>query len=396
MIQKTIQRNDTFFLIACTFVLLSIIIEALSVSHHISYFFNTIALIFFLKLVNLKNIYFLNNYIKSIYVILFLYNCWLIFRLLSNNKGYSIESYLFHPYMLQSILIFCLLLVDGSLIFTLYKRLSKILFISIILMIFSIKAGIAVLSVYIYLYMIFINYTLKKKIKSCLILMYIITFVYVQSIIFDNRFILMFLILFGLGIIVVRYFPTLKKMLLFLYIVFPFVFVILLYGYNFSLLNVSNYISASNNSILMTDTRTFLFYDVKETLESNNSLLFGEGLNGKILTTLNSEVDQSIDRLGKRRFVECNFLDLARRGGIIYVMLYAFLMIISSCNLIQAKSLTLQYISFFIATSFFCSLIGVTHSMSYETILLFLLISLSFDKGITSKTEVEIFQQLSS
>ena len=181
-----------------------------------------------------------------------------------------------------------------------------------------------------------------------------------------------------IAILIIKYLPVFKSALWAIYISIPFIFVYLLFNLNISLLDTSNYISEQNNqSTITADTRTFLYYDLKNTLETDNTILYGEGLNGKVLTSLQAEFDSSIDKTGRRQFIECNILDLARRGGIIYVILYLAILITASYKLLRCNNKILQSLSFYIASFVGGSIIGFTHIMSIEIVLLMLIISIA-------------------
>ena len=190
-----------------------------------------------------------------------------------------------------------------------------------------------------------------------------------------------------IAILIIKYLPIFKLVLWMIYISIPFIFVYLLYNLNISLLDASNYISEQNNqSTITADTRTFLYYDLKNTLESDNTILYGEGLNGKVLTSLQAEFDASIDKTGRRQFIECNILDLARRGGVIYVILYLLILITASYKLLKCNNIILQSLSFYIATFISGSIIGFTHILSIEIVMLMLIISIA-NNNIIQKTK---------
>lgn len=380
--------NKSLFLFA--FLLLIISSVFLKINNHISYILNLLSLIILLRNTDITKIVKLPKALNVFYIILFTYNLILILRLLDNHEGYSWGSYVFHPYMLQSIFLFFLILSkNNSYVLYLLNKCPYCAIIGICISIIDIELSIQVVNCYIYFYIIYINFFFKKNLKEFIILIFTFSIIYYNVFILGNRLILVYLILMQISIFTIKIFPKIKKFLWYVYILFPFIFVTLLYNYNISLLDTSNfYVKGNRNAteeMLMADTRTFLFYETKKTLEKNNTVMFGNGLNGLITTSLNSDIDLSVNKKGERKFIESNILDLLRRGGVFYFILYSILLIVSSSKLIKSKNKILQTLGFYIATLFSCSILGFNHIYNTETILLMLLISLSNDKLLLAK-----------
>lgn len=348
-------------------------------NNHVAYILNTVALICFISNIKISLFKKLTTTNKVLYSFLFIYNLVLILRLVFNHKGYSLESYLFHPYLIQTILLFLLTLYrNNNYILKLFKWIPFLAFLSIIIFPFSIDISIKITNCYIYIYIIYINFVAKKSFKEIFIFLITSINMYINIFILDNRLILLYILLMQIAILIIKYLPVFKSALWAIYISIPFIFVYLLFNLNISLLDTSNYISEQNNqSTITADTRTFLYYDLKNTLETDNTILYGEGLNGKVLTSLQAEFDSSIDKTGRRQFIECNILDLARRGGIIYVILYLAILITASYKLLRCNNKILQSLSFYIASFVGGSIIGFTHIMSIEIVLLMFIISIA-------------------
>lgn len=386
MNSQPLPNKEKIFILGFVFLILGEIITHFN--NHIAYILNTGALICFLSNINISLFKQLTITNKILYSFLFIYNFILILRLIYNHKGYSLESYLFHPYLIQTILLFLLTLYrNNNYTLKLFKWIPFLAFLSIIIFPFSIDISIKITNCYIYFYIIYINFFAQKSIKEIFIFLITSVNMYINIFILDNRLILLYILLMQIAILIIKYLPIFKLVLWMIYISIPFIFVYLLYNLNISLLDASNYISEQNNqSTITADTRTFLYYDLKNTLESDNTILYGEGLNGKVLTSLQAEFDASIDKTGRRQFIECNILDLARRGGVIYVILYLLILITASYKLLKCNNIILQSLSFYIATFISGSIIGFTHILSIEIVMLMLIISIA-NNNIIQKTK---------
>ena len=122
-------------------------------NNHVAYILNTVALICFISNIKISLFKKLTTTNKVLYSFLFIYNLVLILRLVFNHKGYSLESYLFHPYLIQTILLFLLTLYrNNNYILKLFKWIPFLAFLSIIIFPFSIDISIKITNCYIYIY----------------------------------------------------------------------------------------------------------------------------------------------------------------------------------------------------------------------------------------------------
>lgn len=371
------KSHSTSFKIACIIILISSILEYTDIaSNHILYILNMIALFYFYKTLNYNNYNRWEKPMQYTWSVIMLYNLILFIRLLLNHEGYSIGACFFHPFFLPGLLVFLLIMLDTYYIFSIIKYIPKLFFIAIILSPFFFDAAIIALTLYIFLAFLFSDmvWTPLSKKKKIMIILISILFIYKNGIIDDNRFILFMVLLLFTSHICICYFKHFIKYLWLIFITFPLIFSILLFYYNISLFNIKTTNDPNNN--LYNDTRTFLFYEVAEYLIHDNILLTGAGLNGKVPSVLGSEIDPTIDTLGRRSFIEVNYLDIMRRGGGIYLIMYLILIIYPSYKALHANNNFMLHVSFFLATICVGSLIELPHGLKVNTIITMVCIAL--------------------
>lgn len=317
---------------------------------------------------------------KWLLSVFFAYNIFLILRLFFNHEGYSVESYLFHPYMLPAILCFVLLFVNKPFDIQYLLRYSeKVILFSIPILFISVITAIELVMAMTPLFIIYesnnyCNILTHKKIIS----VYIIGCLYYNVFVLDNRFMLLFLLVFGLCLFVLKFFTCLKKTLWWSYVLFTVSFLFILFIWQISLLNPGTFLNITEDSDIYNDTRTFLYHEMEETLSSNHAEWWGLGLNGKVQTVLSQDIDSSIDKHGKRQFIEANILELLRRGGFVYLILYSVIILISSYRLLITNNRLQNTIGFYIVCAFLTSTIGMTHALKIETVVLMLFVSLGY------------------
>lgn len=371
------KSRSASFKVACIIILISGILEYTHiVSNHILYMLNIIALFYFYKVLNYDRYNHWEKPMQHTWGIIMLYNLILFIRLLLNHEGYSISSCFFHPFFLPGLLVFLLIMLDTYHIFSIVKYIPKLFFIATILAPFFFDAAIIALTFYIFLTFLFSDMVwapLSKKRKIMIILISAL-FIYKNSIIDDNRFILFMVLLLFISHICICYFKRIIKYLWLMFVTLPLIFSILLFCYNISLFSIKT--TNSSNPNLYNDTRTFLFYEVTESLIHNNILLTGAGLNGKIPSVLGNEIDPTIDKLGRRSFIEVNYLDIMRRGGAIYLIMYLILIIYPSYKALHANNNFMLHVSFFLATICVGSLIELPHGLKPNTIIIMICIAL--------------------
>ena len=373
-------------------LLLSLFTQNSSIfSHHIAYILNAIILCLFYHITR-KVFSSQNIWIKLSILLFILYNIILGGRLLIDHKGYSLGSCFFHPFFLQSLFMPILLFTRSSFFFYIKNKSSYLLWLAIICLPFAKIVFIELIMLYIYIQLIFTNFRFKINFKSYIIIFFCLFVLWYNVIILDNRFILLLIILVLGGIITIKYLQKYKIIVWSIYISIPLIFFICLYTLGISLFNIPSYSKYfKSDNALITDTRTFLYLETKQSLINNDAVWNGLGLNGKITTVLSSDIDSSVDQKGKRSFVEANFLELARRGGGIYIILYSCLLLFSSFQALKAQNRFMQNIAFFITSSHICSLIGMIYAMNFDTILIFLCISLSLNKRLITMKEERIY-----
>jgi hypothetical protein len=121
------------------------------------------------------------------------------------------------------------------------------------------------------------------------------------------------------------------------------------------------YLPEAGNEDLSVDTRTFLYMEVFQDLEQNNSLLFGKGSNGSYFSAyfVEEEGDSS-----NRLSVEVGVLAMLLKGGIVSVLLNLILLFIAI------------YLAFFRSNNLFILSIGLM--LLIHTLLLFIENPLSY------------------
>lgn len=378
------QSNLTSFKLACGIVLVSSTLKSLHiVSDHMLYILNIIALYYFHQVINYNNYKRWKKTMQYIWGGIMLYNLILFIRLLLNHDGYSISSCLFHPYFLPGLLVFFLVMIDTRYIFSIIKYIPLLFPIAIILSPFFFDAAVVVLTFYIFFIFLFNDilwFPISKK-KRIIIILISALFIYKNSIIDENRFLLFMVLLLSTSHICICYFKRATKYLWLIFISLPFVFSILFFCYDISLFSIKTTNNSNNNITLYNDTRTFLFHEVSEYLIRDDFFLTGAGLNGKIPTVLNSEIDPTVDKLGRRSFIEANYLELMRRGGVIYLVIYLILLIYPSYKALHSNNYFMQYTSFFLATIYVGSLIELPHSLNPNAIITMMCIALCMNNN---------------
>lgn len=355
-------------------------------NYHISYIILDVSLVFFLLITY-------NNHISAFKRIdgwllgsFVVFNIYIILRFLFNHEGYTMMQCILNPYFIPATLVTFLIFTDitKEQILSLIKKTPFVVILSVLFAFYRPVSAFFLLEMVLPFYIIYLFQSRKFK-KNLLLIAYSIGAMYWYVIVAENRGVLFLLIFFIGGCFVSEYFTRLKKITYNLYLAFFFLFPILLFGYNISLLDTSTYNFQSANKDFYKDTRTFLYYETVNTLMDDDAMLFGLGLNGRIKTDLQDFVDQSVDSQGRRSFVESGILEYMKRGGLVYMLLYIFILLIPAKRLIESDDKFHNLIGFYILASLITSLIGITPRITLQYISLMLLCSMGYNNSIIRK-----------
>lgn len=386
-------KKEKYFRYGCLMTVLSIISQSLIHNAHVFYFINTLSFICFLLCCDFSRRKNEDKVYRNTCLCIILYNIVLLVRLVLHPEGQSWGTYLFHPNFIQSLLVFLLLYIDYDLFPVIIKYMKKLYVVALLLLPLSFTAGVRLLSIYIFFAFIFYEPFFRKQRLNYRVWIIAIAamVVFVSAVLMGNRFLLLFLFLLGVSFFVVTFFPRWNKRLWIGYMTLPVIFFICFYVYDISLFDVSNWdMSVSEEDEMYADTRSFLFEEIVASLSYDDCLFIGEGLNGRIMTALSSEIDATIDEDGRRQFMEANYLDLMRRGGIIYLLLYFTLISYSSYKAFKSNSRTMVYVAFFLAASLVGSLIDLVHKMNYNTIIILMCVVMSASDKLRRMNDKEI------
>lgn len=322
---------------------------------------------------------------KLVLFIFFAVDIYLIVDFILDHGDMNWMSCLFNPFLIP-VSISMLLLLRGTnydeVDFLLSK--SKYGLISAILVsLYSLKVGVSVVVMVLPFFIINCIYNNSIK-RNVFILSISSVLVYWYVFVDENRTFFLLLVLLIIGCITSYMLPKLKKLLFFIYSTVVIAFPVLLFGFGISLFDVASYGAMEGDNNLFTDSRTFIYYETAETLVADNAVFSGLGLGGRINTALSDDLDLTVDKYGRRLFVESGFLEYFRRGGAIFGVPYLIILLISSYRLISRDDLLYNMIGFYVLSSCVTSLIGVTPQLSIQYIGLILCCSL----GLSCNTDV--------
>lgn len=356
------------------------------INYHISYIVLDISLVVFLIITNKSRTHNLNRRDGWLLASFIAFNIYLIVRLLFDHEGYTMMQCILNPYFIPATLVTFLIFTDitKEQILSLIKKTPFVVILSVLFAFYRPSSAFFLLEMVLPFYIVYLFQSRKFK-KNLMLIAYSLGAMYWYVIVEENRGILFLLIFFIGGCFVSQYLIRLKKIVYITYVGFFFLFPILLFGYDVSLLNTSTYDFQKENDDFYKDTRTFLYYETVNTLTDEDALLFGLGLNGRVKTELQDFVDQTVDNNGARSFVESGILEYMKRGGLVYTFLYIIILLVPANRLIESDDKFHNIIGFYILASLITSLIGITPRITLQYISLMLLCSMGYNKSIVRK-----------
>lgn len=315
-----------------------------------------------------------------------IFNIYLIIRFLFfDHEGWTIVQSLLNSFLVPATLILFVYQskVNRSTIVYLLSKTYIVILIALICSFFSPLLGLSLLAMVAPLYFLqqFSSGHMNNKNRLLVIATCIALYWYIFNL--ESRSILFLLLILVAGCTIVNLWPKMKKKFFYICVTICVLFPLLLFVYNISLFDVSNYITTNTSGSIYEDTRTFVYYETIETLLQKNSLLIGLGLNGRILTTLQDFVDLTVDQNGARLFVEAGFLEYLKRGGILYLALYCAFLLIPCYRLLMTEDKLNNILGIYILASFVTSLIGVTPQCSMSYLALILCCAWGYNKNMS-------------
>ena len=371
------QTKDICFKTACIILLLASCIRTLVIPH-IYYLLVDAALLLYLVCLDYTQFRHFDKKRKYIYYALLLCNLYLAIDIIFHHYFYSIISVFLNNAVLPSVLVFLLTISDSRFVPFYVKHVDKVAWLAILIYPIAWWNSAEIAILYLILRLIcYPNRMFFRGGKIEKILEFISIYFIVYAGIKGDRFNLLFMIIIYTYLFARLIFRIADKKLWKIYAAVPFVFAILLYGYGISLFDAHTY-NLSGNSENLADTRTFLYYDVIESMSYDDNIIFGGGLEGRIITnSFDDSVDITIDRRGARLALEANLPDLMRRGGIVYLFIYLLLIYSSSYRLLKSKNIYMRSASFFLVISLTGSLVSFHLRMDAITTLMMLTIAMS-------------------
>lgn len=148
--------------------------------------------------------------------------------------------------------------------------------------------------------------------------------------------------------------------------------------------------SSSMDKSTVEDTRSFLFIEVFNDLNSHNALLLGKGSTGRIETVLSDEIDKTVIN-GERAFVEVLYLEFMRRGGLVYAFVFYLLLVASIIHSLRnSKNRFLLIISMSLSSFYFIAFIGINPVFSLTIVVFWILIGMCISKRWNNYSDGEI------
>ena len=198
------------------------------------------------------------------------------------------------------------------------------------------------------------------------------------------------------GVLVIIYYTRalytvrLFKIVSILFFIFPFVFAILGATDTFNIFkpfdsNENNFVVSNQGTDedLAADTRTFLYVEVLTSVSQHNRIIFGEGAAGKYV----SAWFQDIDRYG----AEVGLLNMILYGGVISVILYLWLLVLSSHYAIShSNNFLSKMLGLFIAFRWMLLFVEDITVYDMNFYFLWIVIGLAMSKRLRSLSDQEI------
>ena len=272
-----------------------------------------------------------NKKINITLKLLFLYIVIQIIRCLVSPTDVAFTTYIFSPFNVfySSLPLFMLLAFNSNLIRKLVLISAFCCFVSLFI--------VSATGIGSFMLFLFGSYIRKRKI---MFLVFLISIGYdilfglgVFGIKSARSFLLEICLMTVFGVIVyILRSRKLLKLTMFSILLIPVILVSSIFIYEASILEVINEYGGSNNEVVGSDTRTFLYLEIIQNLKSINDWLFGLGYNARyfseyFLTTTSELADHYM-----RSNVEVGFLQLLLKGGIILVVFHYSILITAVIN----------------------------------------------------------------
>lgn len=187
-----------------------------------------------------------------------------------------------------------------------------------------------------------------------------------------------------------------------LFVIIPFVFVIMgtLYNVNiFEVLGSSDYKLQGADREMFVDSRTGIYTDVIVGLYEENSILWGLGGNGKIHSYLMDLSTYDFDSIykGGRGATESGMLNYFLYSGVIGVIVYGlFLLSAAYLAIFKSKNRVMKMLGIFMAFKFTYSFIDDRIAFTCHCLYLFLWIGMCYNRSFRAMSDVEMKSFISS
>lgn len=149
----------------------------------------------------------------------------------------------------------------------------------------------------------------------------------------------------------------------------------------------------SNETKLVNDTRSFIFYELADDLNKNNQWLFGKGMLGTCYSPyFDNTIDDNADsayRIG----VEVGFLQYLLKGGLFYLILIMATSIIAIYRaFFKSNNSFCKTIGFMILANFVLSCVSQGPALNPYNFYLWIMIGFCYSKTALDLSDMEIFR----
>ena len=238
------------------------------------------------------------------------------------------------------------------------------------------------------LFLFFKYVNIVKKIMM-LLLSYIIIF-------YDETFRTnIFNIIFSFSLIILFYLNFKKvfiyKTLFYLIIFFPVILIIASLYFNFDFfLYISNLFKSDLSPNLTANTRSFLYIETYNSINSLKDLLFGQGLNASYISDFFSKNSSLIFAEGRFRS-EVGFLNLILKTGILGFVLYSLIFILPSyLGIVHSSNIVSKILSLKLMSYWLLLFIELYQEVNVNYFIIYFTSGLLMSKRLRNFDEVEI------
>jgi hypothetical protein len=164
--------------------------------------------------------------------------------------------------------------------------------------------------------------------------------------------------------------------------------------YKISVFEVLPQLFSDKSDDLAMDSRTFLYLELSDDLDRNNSWVFGKGILGSYysltmeMAAVNGYNVDSKNRIG----IETGFLQYILKGGLLYLILYMIIMIIAIFRALKfANNDFLKIVAFMLVGRFFISTISEYPAFDLKNIIFWILMGLCLSDKYLKLSNSDIY-----